>query len=142
VEPTDAEVEAVLRAAPAERWRGLADALAAVEAEDVHATWAGGETVAGVTQMPYPVYSDAVERLKSALGAVGAVVVFAWPRWEGLERYADPAALAGAPAADAARLVTAILRGERFGDGTIANAVADGRLQAAARRLLAWHATA
>lgn len=139
MDPSDAEVEAVLRAAPPERWHALAEAVAAVEAEDVHATWAGGETVDGATQMPYPVYSQAVERLLSALGGVGAVVVFAWPRWDGLDRYADAAALRDAPAADAARLVTAIVRGERFGDGTIANAVDNGRLTAAARRLLEWY---
>ncbi len=139
MEPSDADVEAVLRAAPPERWRDLADAVAAVEAEAGHATWAGGETVDGATQVPYPVYSAAVERLLAALGGVGAVVVFAWPRWDGLDRYDTAAALHHAPAADAARFVTAVLRGERFGDGTILNAVDDGRLTAAARRLLEWH---
>lgn len=139
MEPSDAEVEAVLRAAPPDHWRALADAVAAVEAEAVHVTWAGGETVGGATQVPYPVYSTAVERLRAALGGVGAVVVFPWPRWAGLGRYDDPAALRLAPAADAARLVTAILRGERFGEGTIANAVDDGRLTAATRRLLEWY---
>lgn len=131
----------MLRAAPPDRWRDLADAVTAVEAEDVHATWAGGETVGDATQMPYPVYSAAVERLIAALGRAGAIVVFAWPRWDGLGRYDDPAALRHAPAADAARLVTAILRGERFGEGTIANAVDDGRLPAAARRLIEWYET-
>ncbi len=129
----------MLRAAPPERWRDLAEAVAAVETEDVHATWAGGETAGGVTQVPYPVYSPAVEHLRAALGGVGAVVVFAWPHWGGLDRYRDAAALRHAPPADAARFVTAILRGERFGDGTIANAVDDGRLPAAARRLVEWY---
>lgn len=137
--PSDAEVEAALRAAPPDRWRDLAYAVAAVEAADVHTTWAGGETVGGATQVPYPVYSAAVERVLAALGGVGAVVVFAWPRWDGLDRYDGPATLRDAPAADAARLVTAILRGERFGEGTIANALDDRRLTAAARRLLEWH---
>ncbi|HVF20943.1 MAG TPA: DUF6508 domain-containing protein [Mycobacteriales bacterium] len=139
--PTDAEVEAALRAAPPDRWRDLAAAVAAVEAADGHATWAGGATVDGATQAPYPVYSAAVERLLAAVGRVGAIVVFAWPGWDGLDRYDDPTRLRHAPAADAARLVTAIVRGERFGDGTIANAVDDGRLPAAVRRLLDWYET-
>lgn len=150
-EPTDAEIEAVLRAAPRERWADLAAAVRAVEAEPAerHVRWAGGEQVGTtmvdgvdrpVVQLPYPVYSDAAERLRAALGGVGAIVVFAWPGWDGAERYKTAADVATAPAADVARLVTSLVRGERFAEGTLADALSDGRLLAAARRLLAWHA--
>ena len=47
--------------------------------------------------------------------------------------------MAAAPVADAARMVTAVIRGERFGDGTIAAALDDGTLLAAAARLLHWY---
>ena len=145
--PTDEQVEAVLRAAPGEAWDELANALRAVEEQASHATWHGGEQVVTVadgvervaTQVPYPVYSDAVERFRRALTGVGALVVFGWMRWDGLERYRRAADVAAAPVADAARLVTAILRSERFGDGSIEAALDSGLLTAAARRLLAWH---
>lgn len=142
--PTDAEIEATLNAAPEERWTELAAAADAVEAEPPHehVRWAGGELVDGARQMPYPVYSAAVERLLSALGQVGAVVVFPWPQWDGAARYRDPTAFATAPAADVARYVTSVMRAERFGDGVIANEVASGRLVAAARRLVTWRAEA
>lgn len=138
-DPTDAEVEATLRAAPPERWRALAAAADEVAAQPPAewVRWEVGRRVDGATHMPYPVYSDAVERLHGALGAVGAVVVFGWTDWEEGQRY-DAAALATAPAADAARVVTSVVRGERFGDGTIAAALDDGRLLAAARRLVEW----
>jgi hypothetical protein len=41
-----------------------------------------------------------------------------------------------APLADVVRLITAFVRGERFADGTIAAALDDGRLLAAAQRVL------
>ena len=146
-DPADEQVEAPLRAAPEEAWRELARALAAVEAEPRHATWHGGEQVVAVvdgveraaTQLPYPVYTEAVERFRRALTGVGAFVVFGWMQWDGLDRYRRADDLAGAPAADAVRLVTAILRSERFGDGSIEAALDSGLLTAAARRLLAWH---
>jgi hypothetical protein len=130
-DPSDAEVEAALRATPDSAWRELAAAADAVAAETVHATWTGGDG-----HMPYPLYTEAAERLRSAVGRVGAIVVFAWPDWDGLGR--DARAIAEGGAADAARMLTAILRSERFGDGSIENALNDGRMVAAARRLLAW----
>ena len=146
-EPTDDEVEAALRAAPGEAWRELASALAAVEGEARHATWHGGEQVVAIvdgveraaTQLPYPAYTEAVERFRRALTGVRAFVVFDWMHWDGLDRYRRAADLDGAPAADAVRLVTAVVRSERFGDGSIEAALDSGLLTAAARRLLAWH---
>jgi hypothetical protein len=142
-DPTDEQVEAARRRAPDAAWRELAEAVSAVEAETVHATWHGGERVTTATgtatQLPYPVYGAAVERLRGALGGVGAIVVFDWMGWDGRRRYRDAADVAGGPAADAVRLVTAILRSERFVDGAIEDAVGAGLLQGAARRLLAWY---
>jgi hypothetical protein len=44
--------------------------------------------------------------------------------WKGVLRYRDyPAALATAPVGDAVRLLTAIQRAERFGDGNIEGAL-------------------
>jgi hypothetical protein len=146
-DPTDAEIEARLRAAPADAWRLFADAIDAVEAERVHATWTGMEQVDtvevdGVTRpvfhMPYPTYSDAVRGLLSAIGAVGAAVPFDWMAWEGRARLTEPAAIDAAPVADAVRLVTSIVRGERFADGTIDAALDSGVLIAAVRRVQRW----
>ena len=45
--------------------------------------------------------------------------------------------MAGAPVADAMRLVTVIVRGEHFCDGNSAKAIEDGSLLAAAERIVA-----
>ena len=147
MDPTDEQIEAALRAAPDEAWRELAAALRDVEAEDRHATWSGGErvmtTVDGVerasTQLPYATYTEAVERFRRALAGAGAFVAFGWMQWDGRERYRDAEALSAASVADAVRLVSAILRSERFVEGAIEAALDDGLLTGAARRLLAWY---
>lgn len=56
--------------------------------------------------------------------------------WDGSRRYPRGVGLAEAPVADAMRLVTVIVRGERFCDGTIAKAIDDGSLVAAAERII------
>lgn len=45
--------------------------------------------------------------------------------------------LAQAPVAEAMRLVTVIVCGERFSDGAIAKAIEDGSLLTAAKRIIA-----
>ena len=140
-DPADETIEDALRAAPDDAWRELADALDAVEGETVHATWRGGEPVdGGPRQVPYPEYTEAVERFRRALTGVRAFVVFPWTDWAGLSRYRGADDVAAGTAADAVRLVTAIVRSERFGDGSIEAALRSGLLPAAARRLLRWHA--
>jgi hypothetical protein len=69
---------------------------------------------------------------------VHAVVPFAWPDWPDLPRYRDPAELGSAPAADAVRVITAVVRGERFVDGNVDAALRSGVLQAALARLRRW----
>lgn len=146
-EPTDASIEALLASVPSEHWDEIAaafDALQADAGEALH--WEGGQQVGvrvvdgeerPVVQMPYAVYSPAVERLRSALGAL--VVPFAWPQWEGVQRYRRGRGMAQAPVADAVRMITAVLRSERFTDGSIAGALDDGTLPAAVRRVCAWY---
>lgn len=54
----------------------------------------------------------------------------------GSRRFPGGAGLADAPVADAMRLITVVVRGERLCDGTIEQAVEDGSLIAAAERIL------
>jgi hypothetical protein len=53
--------------------------------------------------------------------------------------YRGPTALDAAPVADAVRMTTAIVRADRFTEGTIGATLADGTLAAALRRLRRWH---
>ena len=147
-ETTDEEaaMQAALESVPNDRWAEIAVALAEVLAEPEHLRWDGGYQVGvrvvdgvekPVTQMPYAVYTPAAERLRSALGWF--VVPYAWPDWDGTQRYRRGTGMAAAPATHAVRMITAVLRSERFGEGSIGGAISDGTLPAAVRRVLAWH---
>jgi len=86
--------------------------------------------------MPFPAYHPAVEESLAALEGANAVAIFDWMHWQGAHRYPQAGDVLRAPVADAVRLITTFVHGERFADGTIASAVDDGRLLAAAQRVL------
>jgi hypothetical protein len=139
----DAAIRAALGAVPPAAWEELDAALAAVEAldPDRYATWTGGgEQPDGTVTLAWPDYAPEVERLRSAIGAAGLVVPYAWPQWAGIERHRAGRGMEEALVEDAVRMVTAVVRSERFGDGNIEGALRDGTLQAAVRRALAWPA--
>ncbi|SHG73703.1 DUF6508 domain-containing protein [Geodermatophilus nigrescens] len=135
--PDDAAVLAGLASASREARAELAAAVAAVEeASGPLVEWRGGERQAGgAITMPWAAYAEPVSALLGALGRAGAVPVFDWMRWDGARRYRTAGDVAAAPLADVARLVTTIVRGDRFAEGTVAAALEDGRLLAAARRV-------
>jgi Family of unknown function (DUF6508) len=90
--------------------------------------------------MPYPEYARSVERVRERLGALGLIVPFDWMNWDGVLLYQEnPAALTTAPVGDAVRLLTAVHRAERFGDGNIEGALQSGLMQAALARLRRWY---
>jgi hypothetical protein len=149
----DALVEAKIAAALArgrdDDWKPLWEAVGVLAAETIFATWTGGDIVGTTTvdgeerpvrRMPYPVYSKTVEQVRERLGVLGLMVPFDWMNWEGVLRYREnPAALATAPVGDAIRLLTAIQRAERFGDGNIEGALKSGLMQSALARLRRWY---
>lgn len=146
----DSAIEQRLRAIPADLWHAL---WAAVDEMNVGAetgTWSGGDPTAtsvdsGVPQtvmsMPYVTYSDAVNRVVAALYDAGVIVVFNWPEWEGLERCRGHALLEHGKVADAVRMLTAIVRAERFSEGSIAMALEDGTFESALARIRRWHSS-
>lgn len=145
---TDDEIVANLRRAPVAAWASLWSAVAELESEDVHMTWGGGQQVGTtvvngverpVTQMPYAIYTEATNRVIQSLYALGAIARFNWSRWDGIKKYRGPSALDAAEVADAVRMITAIVRGERFTEGAIATTLEDGTLPAALRRLRRWY---
>jgi O-acetyl-ADP-ribose deacetylase len=91
----------------------------------------------GVITMGYPVYGERVRLACRLLADVGAVT----PAYPWMDRpplvVPDDGVLSPA---DAVRLATATVRGERFSDGTIGHAVGHGALQAVLASLAAWYA--
>jgi hypothetical protein len=146
-DPSDAQIEQLLRAVPAERWDELWRACDALDPSVSHVRWEGGQqtrtrVVDGVEkpvyQMPYAVYDDQVEELRRAIAGAGLVIPFAWPEWDGIERYRDGRGMQDAPIADAVRLLTSIVRSERFTEGSIGGALDSGVLHAALQRVRRW----
>jgi hypothetical protein len=136
-EPTDEDIATALGSAPAELWDQLFATAEALTAEDL---------AVPPPQPPFGLtapreYSPRVNTICRLLSEVNAVFPFDWKAWEGRHVYPGGRELAEAPVADAARLATAVIRGERFADGTIAQALADGTLLAIVDRLRAWRAT-
>lgn len=143
-DPENARLRTVLlQATPAAR-RRLRAALEVVRSHTAKGSpgvaWTpmtGRGSTADPLVLSFPDYDAGVEELLAALLAVNAQPVFDWMSWDGPRRYPGGVGLAGAPVAEAMRLVTVIVRGERFCDGTIANAIEDGSLVAAAERIMA-----
>ncbi|MEU6137441.1 DUF6508 domain-containing protein [Nocardioides sp. NPDC047086] len=106
---------------PETRWRELFEAADALTLED--------------HEVARPVYSDRVRRVYRSLP--GATVD--WMKWmRGNPLLAEPALLAAAPLADAARLATVYTRGERFNEGVYGRALQDGSIDAIIARLRTW----
>jgi len=142
-EPTDTDLKAaLLQSTPSARaeLRSAAEDMRSLFQERRPLVEWSPRTGSGTTEDPfvlaYPEYSPAVTRLIAALAATHAMAVFRWMDWRGSQRFPGGAGLAEAPVADAMRLITAVVRGERFCDGTIEQAVADGSLIIAAERIL------
>ena len=136
--PGDAEIEGLLVAADPARWQDLWDAVAALDAEPDHGRWAGGEVEGSVIRMPYVVYSQAVLGVLQAVFALGASRPFDWGAWSGITRYRSGRGLDEAPVAESVRMITAIVRADRFSEGTILASIDDGTLPAAIARLRRW----
>jgi len=81
--------------------------------------------------------SEAATFVRDASEA-GCIVPFDWPSWLGTTNgralAADPAAVAEASAGDLVRLLTAVVRSDRFSEGSLADAYESGLLTAIARR--------
>ena len=130
----------VVAATPAD-WEALWAAVDELLQEREWVRWvAPTEQPDGSIVVGWPDYSPAMNATISALGRVGAVTpAFDWPAWR--QSWNDPGGigLQTGPAADAVRYLTSVVRGERFGDGTLDAAMRDGSFPIALARLRRWY---
>ncbi len=128
------------------KWDGLAgwclsEFAGVVGAPGGFGAWRGGEEVEpGVVQMPWFELSPQAAAFVDAAYDRGWVRQgVSWTAWSetarGRRLLQEPAALAGASEDEVAAVLTALVRGERFGDGTLLDGVRRGVLAAALRRI-------
>ncbi len=122
------------------RLRELADLVPVLEAPDANfGHWDHGPSADGGAHLPWFVPGPTEDAFRSAVGRGGWVVVgFDWMQWlqtdEGRALRDDPGALATASADQLGMLLTAIVRSDRFTEGSIAGAFESGLLARIARR--------
>ena len=122
-----------------DRLERLAAFLPAFEAGFDFGTWQGGTAGAdGVIQMPWFDFSPAALEFLRAVNGAGWVTPFDWRTWlatpEGRALTRDPKVIATASVEDLGRVLTALVRGNRFYDGALAGAYESGVLLAVVRR--------
>jgi O-acetyl-ADP-ribose deacetylase (regulator of RNase III) len=135
--PSNDEIVATLVDQPDERWHRLFTLVDELTEDDLNG--GGHETRPGVTHVPFPRYSDRINAILGLLSELRVVVPFNWSAWQ--RTVPSDIGVADAPVTDAARMATALIRGERFCDGTIAAALREGRLQEILARLRHWYDT-
>ncbi len=119
----------------------LAAFIPALSAPDVSGgEWGGLEPEPdGSRSFPYFSHSDLAKAILHASYASGLVVSFDWAAWcktdEGQRLTAgDGTALASATPEQLVRVMTAMLRSDRFSDGTLGEFIDGGRMLAVAKR--------
>lgn len=126
-----------------ERLQPLADLLPILESPDADfGHWEAPPPVDGMQRMPYFEFGPTEDAFRSAVAAGGWVVMgFDWMTWldsdEGKALRDRPEALAAASVDDLAKLLTAIVRSDRFVEGSIEGAFESGLLMRIARRAAA-----
>jgi uncharacterized protein DUF6508 len=124
----------------AERLSPLAALVPILEsAEADFGTWEAPAAVGGVLRMPYYTFGPTAEAFRAAVAKGDWVIIgFDWRSWlataEGQALKDRPEALASATADQLAWLLTAIIRSDRFVEGSIAGAFESGLLARIARR--------
>jgi hypothetical protein len=106
------------------------------------ATWRGGDVLeerpdgTRVLQMPWLESSEPLRDLTELLYGCGLVLKFDWGRWGEQSGYGRGRSLEELTVADAVRVITALVRSDRFVDGALAASVEDGPLPLAIRAAL------
>ena len=119
-----------------EKLRALAAFLDRIDTPDFSpGTWKGGERQEdGAIQMPWFCASDIVDHFVQAAYDLGWVRNFDWPQWMGTKEAIrlrdDPEALGIATDDQLAKLLTVIIRQDRFVEGSIEEAFESGFIRA------------
>lgn len=136
----DGRIADVIAAVTPEQWRRLAALGEQLLDEPGSAgIWKGGELLDdGSRTIGFFEAGEALSELVSQLYEAGLVTgVFDWPRWWSTCPYHDGEHVDVAPEADLVRLITSVVRGDRFSEGALEDYISNGALPTAVVRLAA-----
>ena len=127
-----------LKKLSADEWQALRVALQRVEAADSVGAWTQPVQLEdGSWQMAYAQLSSEANDFMRALGELGLHIPFDWPSWHHGRTLAENRdGLARATPVEAAMLIFAIWRSDRFVEGELLQSFETGLIQDAMRRLL------
>jgi hypothetical protein len=139
VRETKAAYAAQLGAMSASDWEALRAALAAVEASGSAGQWnAAVERADGSSRMAFASLSAEADALLDAFTHAGLQIPFDWMSWpRGKTLAADPSLLAKATPTEAAMVIVAQVRADRFVEGHLLACFTSGLIQACVGRVLA-----
>jgi len=122
-------------------WDEMRRLLDVVNAKgDVAGVWRGGNAQRdGAIVMPWVDFDEDAWGIVQLLYDTELIVEFGWSEWLETSGYTDGDDIPGLPIVDIVRLVTAMVRVDRFSEGAIFERFSDGTLPAAIHRLLDWH---
>lgn len=138
----DVELVEGLRGAPATAWKTLWEAVDALGAAGLESTWRGGEPLPetqNIIEMPWVEYSVEFGRVIVGLYDVKAVAPFDWMDWYDESRYPNGEGLDAAPIDDIVRMLTVVVRSDRFSEGSLKAAVDSGLFGLLLSRLREWY---
>lgn len=118
-------------------WKSLFSLLPEIEQTTSFGHAAGGETVDGVTTIPYWVPADIVTRTINVLNELQLIPVFDWMQWEeGRNILNTPHYyFMVLPVVDLCRLLTVITRTDRFSEGYLVRCFENGSVLGILRAL-------
>lgn len=118
-------------------WSDLQSTYALLTDDDRKIKWGGGEkNERGVIHVPFPIYDTKILKIIGLLSTLHAITpAYHWVK------YGFPSYTQGVPLStgDAIRFATAIARSERLSEGSLANAIESGVLDAIVSSLLKWY---
>lgn len=119
-------------------WAAIRKALQTVESAGSHGHWTESVQLSdGSWQMPWAALSGECRQFLRTLERVGLHIPFDWVAWDhGRELAQHPDRLDNASPAEAAMLIFAIWRSDRFVEGALLDGFDSGLIQQAARRML------
>ncbi|WP_100402628.1 DUF6508 domain-containing protein [Bacillus sp. FJAT-42315] len=135
--PDDIQLISQLDRTKTDAWQELRAVAKEMTAKGRDVKWVGGVLQPdGTYSLSHPAYSERVSKTIGLLYTVGAVTpLYSWMDY-GLSDYLSDGDLS---VADAIRAATFVVRGERFTNGAIADAIQKGLLDAILDALIEWY---